>query len=288
MNQIILSIQSCVSYGHVGNSAVTFPLQRLGVQVWPIHTVLFSNHTGYGQWRGKVIDIEGVREVFLGIKDRGVLKNCDALLSGYMGSKELGIVMIEAIKELRKLKPDTLYCCDPVMGDIGRGFFVKEGIPEFFKEEMLKYADIITPNHFELEYLSDKKFDSIEGAVAAARRVMKKGPKVVVITSLLLKETKETNINMLVVNENSVYIATTPYISITLNGTGDLTAALFTHFYLKYKKNTQKALEATISRVYEVILKTANASAKELVLVQAQNSLVNPKHLFKAKKVKIS
>ncbi len=287
MNQIILSIQSCVSYGHVGNSAVTFPLQRLGVQVWPIHTVLFSNHTGYGQWRGKVIDIEGVREVFLGIKDRGVLKNCDALLSGYMGSKELGIVMIEAIKELRKLKPDTLYCCDPVMGDIGRGFFVKEGIPEFFKEEMLKYADIITPNHFELEYLSDKKFDSIEGAVAAARRVMKKGPKVVVITSLLLKETKETNINMLVVNENSVYIATTPYISITLNGTGDLTAALFTHFYLKYKKNTQKALEATISRVYEVILKTANASAKELVLVQAQNSLVNPKHLFKAKKVKI-
>ncbi|WP_186647924.1 pyridoxal kinase PdxY [Fluviispira vulneris] len=287
MNQIILSIQSCVSYGHVGNSAVTFPLQRLGVQVWPIHTVLFSNHTGYGQWRGKVIDIEGVSEVFLGIKDRGVLKYCDALLSGYMGSKELGKVMIEAIKELRKLKPETLYCCDPVMGDIGRGFFVKEGIPEFFKEEMIKYADIITPNHFELEYLSDKKFDAIEGAVEAARSVMKKGPKVVVITSLLLKDTKETNINMLVVNENSVYIATTPYISITLNGTGDLTAALFTHFYLKYKKNTQKALEATISRVYEVILKTAKASAKELVLVQAQNSLVKPKHLFKAKKVKI-
>ncbi|KAB8028136.1 pyridoxal kinase PdxY [Fluviispira multicolorata] len=285
MNQIILSIQSCVSYGHVGNSAVTFPLQRLGVQVWPIHTVLFSNHTGYGQWRGKVIDVEGVREVFLGIKDRGVLKNCDALLSGYMGSKELGNVMIEAINELRKVRPETLYCCDPVMGDIGRGFFVKEGIPEFFKEEMIQYADIITPNHFELEYLSDQKFDSIEGAIEAAQKVMQKGPKVVVITSLLLKETKETNINMLVISENSVYIATTPYISTTLNGTGDITSALFTHFYLKFDKNIAQALEATISRVYAIIQETYQASSKELLLVQAQDSLINPNQLFKAKKI---
>lgn len=287
MAQVILSIQSFVSYGHVGNSAVTFPLQRLGAQVLPIHTVLFSNHTGYGQWRGHILSPESVREVFLGIKDRGILNQCSAMLSGYMGSKELGHIMIEAIKELREYRPDAVYCCDPVMGDIGRGFFVKDGIPEFFRDEMIKHANIITPNHFELEYLSDSKFNTVEGAVQAARKVMEKGPDVVVITSLLLNDTHDTNISILVVNRHSVYIATTPYIPIVLNGTGDLTAALFTYFYLKFSKSLAEALEATISRVYAIIDETYHAGSRELVLVQAQEALSNPKHIFKAKKIRL-
>ncbi len=285
MEQSILSIQSCVSYGHVGNSAVTFPLQRLGVEVWPIHTVLFSNHTGYGQWGGRVFDIAGVRDVFLGIKDRGVLSKCDALLSGYMGSKELGKVMIEAILELRKLNPETIFCCDPVMGDIGRGFFVKEGIPEFFKEEMINYATIITPNHFEFEYLSSEKVETLESAIHAAEKVMKMGPKIVVITSLLLKDYKKSNISILALDKESVYIVTTPHIPITLNGTGDLTSALFTHFYLKYN-NIENALEETVSRVYSIIDETHLAGSRELVLVKAQDYLINPKQFFKAKKIK--
>lgn len=288
MEQAILSIQSCVSYGHVGNSAVTFPLQRLGVEVWPIHTVLFSNHTGYGQWGGRVFDIAAVRDVFLGIKDRGVLSKCNALLSGYMGSKELGKVMIEAILELRKLNPETIFCCDPVMGDVGRGFFVKEGIPEFFKEEMINYASIITPNHFELEYLSDEKIETLDSAICAAQKIMKKGPKVVVITSLLLKDkdNKNIDINILALDKEAVYIVTTPYIPITLNGTGDLTSALFTHFYLKYSKNLAKSLEETISRVYSIIEETYLAGSQELVLVKAQEYLIHPKQIFKSKKIK--
>jgi pyridoxine kinase len=285
MDQSILSIQSCVSYGHVGNSAVTFPLQRLGVEVWPIHTVLFSNHTGYGQWGGRVFDIAAVRDVFLGIKERGVLNKCSAMLSGYMGSKELGNVMIEAILELRKLNPNIIYCCDPVMGDVGRGFFVKEGIPEFFKEEMIKYATIITPNHFELEYLSDQKVNTIEDAIEASNKILSKGPQVVLITSLLLKDNLTSNISMMAVHKNSVYIVTTPYIPITLNGTGDITAALFTHFYLKYK-TIEKALEETISRVFSIIEETHKENSKELVLIKSQNYLIQPKHFFKAEKVK--
>lgn len=286
MEQSILSIQSCVSYGHVGNSAVTFPLQRLGVEVWPIHTVLFSNHTGYGQWGGRVFDIAAVRDVFLGIKERGVLSKCSALLSGYMGTKELGEVMIEAIRELRKLNPKTIYCCDPVMGDIGRGFFVKEGIPEFFKEEMLRYATIITPNHFELEYLSGKKIETIETAIHAAQKIMEKGPQVVVITSLLLKDNGNSSINILALDAQNVFIVTTPYIPITLNGTGDLTSALFTHFYLKYNNSLAKALEETVSRVYSIIEETHFASSHELVLVKAQENFIHPKHIFYAKQLK--
>ncbi len=285
MEQSILSIQSCVSYGHVGNSAVTFPLQRLGVEVWPIHTVLFSNHTGYGHWGGRVFDIAAVRDVFQGIKERGVLSNCNALLSGYMGSKELGKVMIEAILELRKLNPETIFCCDPVMGDIGRGFFVKEGIPEFFKDEMINYATIVTPNHFELEYLSSEKVETLDSAIHAAQKVMKMGPKIVVITSLLLKDYKKSNISILALDKESAYIVTTPYIPITLNGTGDLTSALFTHFYLKYNNNIAKALEETVSRVYSIIDETHLAGSRELVLVKAQNYLINPKQFFKAEKI---
>lgn len=284
MDQSILSIQSCVSYGHVGNSAVTFPLQRLGVEVWPIHTVLFSNHTGYGHWGGRVFDIAAVRDVFWGIKERGVLNKCNALLSGYMGSKDLGKVMIEAILELRKLNPNTIYCCDPVMGDIGRGFFVKEGIPEFFKEEMLKYATIITPNHFELEYLSDQKVNTIENAIEASQKIMKRGPQVVLITSLLLKDNLDTNISMLAINRDSVYVVTTPYIPISLNGTGDITAALFTHFYIKFN-DIAKALEETVSRVFSIIEETSIEKSRELVLIKSQNYLIQPKHFFKAVKI---
>lgn len=285
MELSMLSIQSCVSFGHVGNSAVTFPLQLLGVNVWPIHTVLFSNHTGYGNWRGKIIDLATVKDVFVGIKERGVFANCNAMLTGYMGSKELGKIMIEAILELRKENPEVVFCCDPVMGDIGRGFFVKEDIPEFFKEEMLKYASIITPNHFEFEYLCGEKIETIDAAIHAANSIINKGPKIVVVTSLLLKNNKDSEINTLVIEKNSIYIVTTPRISISLNGTGDLTSALFTFFYLKFN-NIARALEDTISIIYSIIEETYLAGSKELLLVKFQNYLIKPKYMFKAVKIK--
>jgi pyridoxine kinase len=285
MDQSILSIQSCVSYGHVGNSAVTFPLQRLGVEVWPIHTVHFSNHTGYGKWGGRVFDIDAVRDVFHGIRDRGVLAKCNALLSGYMGSQELGKVMIEAILELRKYNHNTIYCCDPVMGDVGRGFFVKPGIPEFFKDEMIKYATIMTPNHFEFEYLSGEKIETLEHAISAAQNLIKKGPEVIVVTSLILNDNKNSNLSILVANKKSVYLITTPYIPIALNGTGDLTSALFTHFYLKDSENIGTALEETVSRVFSIIDATHLENSRELLLVKAQNYLINPKFNFKAEKI---
>ena len=152
----ILSIQSSVAYGHVGNSAAVFPLQRMGFEVWPVNTVHFSNHTGYGAWRGPVLAAEDVAGVIRGVEDRGVLPSCDAVLSGYMGDASLGGVIVGAAGRVKELNPNALYCCDPVMGDEGRGFFVRPGIPEFVKEVAVPAADVITPNHFELEYLTKK------------------------------------------------------------------------------------------------------------------------------------
>ena len=118
----ILSIQSSVAYGHVGNSAAVFPLQRIGVEVWPVNTVHFSNHTGYGAWRGMVLPVEGVAEVILGIEERGVLHECNGVLSGYMGDASLGKLILDAFKRVKRANPNAIYCCDPVMGDVGRGF----------------------------------------------------------------------------------------------------------------------------------------------------------------------
>jgi pyridoxine kinase len=117
----VLSIQSHVAYGHVGNSSAVFPLQRLGIEVWPVHTVQFSNHTGYGEWRGRVFDGQAVEEVVDGITDRGVLGSCDAVLSGYLGSSDIGHAVVQTVGRVRAANPDALYCCDPVIGDVGRG-----------------------------------------------------------------------------------------------------------------------------------------------------------------------
>ena len=280
--QKFLSIQSCVSYGYVGNCAITFPLQRLGVEVCPIHTVLFSNHTGYGSWKGQVLEPNLVEEIFEGLIERGVIQDSQALLTGYMGSIQLGNVMIRAIKQLKKINPNLIYCCDPVFGDVGRGIFVKEEIPNFFKNDLFKYADIVTPNHFELEFLSDMTINDLQTAIQAARKVMKIGPSLVIVTSLIIDTTKK-DLNVLVVDNKNEYLLTTPRLPIALNGTGDLTSALFTYFYSIHQK-INIALEETISRVYSIIAKTYEANSKELVLIESQDQLVTPKYRFESVK----
>ena len=146
----ILSIQSHVAYGHVGNAAAVFPLQRMGHEVWPIHTVQFSNHTGYGAWRGQVFDAGLIADCVLGLEERGALARCDGVLSGYMGSADTGVAILDAVARVRAAHPSALYCCDPVMGDVGRGMFVRPGIPEFLRDRVVPMADVATPNHFEL------------------------------------------------------------------------------------------------------------------------------------------
>ena len=152
----ILSIQSHVAYGHVGNDAAVFPLQRIGVEVWQIHTVQFSNHTGYDSWKGRVFDAGIIREVVAGIEQRGVLGECDGVLSGYMGSADIGGAILDAVETVKRANRAAKYCCDPVIGDVGRGIFVREGIPEFMRTKAVPAANIITPNQFELDYLSER------------------------------------------------------------------------------------------------------------------------------------
>ncbi len=277
----ILSIQSSVAYGHVGNSAATFPLMRLGVDVWPVLTVHFSNHTGYGAWRGPLLAASDVGEVIQGIDERGVLGRVDAVLSGYQGAEAVGAEILKAVALVKQRNPEAIYCCDPVMGDVGRGFYVRPGIPEFMRDSVVPAAQIVTPNQFELDFLTGRQTRTLDDLVEAAQALRAQGPDVVLVTSAILEGSDPASLMMLAVDGTGAWTVTTPLISATFTGSGDITAALFLAHYLR-TRSVASALENTASAVYSVLKATADAGSAELTLVAAQDELVSPSHTFRA------
>jgi pyridoxine kinase len=272
----ILSIQSWVAYGHVGNAAAVFPLQRLGFEVWAVNTVQFSNHTGYGTWRGRIYEKDAVAETVLGIEERGVLGDCAAVLSGYLGEVALGEVVLDAVAKVRAARPGALYCCDPVIGDFGRGVFVRPGIAQFFAERALPMADIVTPNHFELEHLTGKKIASRAEAIEAAESLRARGPRIVLVTSV---EGEAERIGVLAVGEEGAFLVETPRLPLTVNGAGDALAALFLGRYLE-TRTLPRALELATASIFAVLEATHRAGAREIQLVAAQAALVEPPQRF--------
>ena len=191
----VLSIQSHVVAGHVGNDAAVFALQRLGIEVWPIHTVQFSNHPGHGAWTGQAFDAAHVRSLIDGLDARGFLSRVDAVLSGYVGTAETGAAIADAVACVKAQNARAIYCCDPVMGDVGPGLFVKPDVPPFFTGTALPLSDIVTPNVFELSLLTGTEVAALStqrDLVAAARALIARGPRVVLhqppFTSALNRE----------------------------------------------------------------------------------------------------
>jgi len=315
----VLSIQSHVVYGYAGNTAAVFPMQRLGKEVWAINTVEFSNHTGYGSWRGRVLGADFTAELFSGLEDRDVLHNCEAILSGYLGDAAVGMAIIDAVKKTKAKNPASLYCCDPVMGDAGRGLYVKKDIPDMFKNGLVPLADIVCPNQFELETLTGINIKTIGDAVKAINILHEMGPSIVLVTSF---REKKGELGMLVSgrephilqplhsNESfprisdgmkpDVYKISTPELPIgyDIAGTGDMTASVFLSRFLE-TKNLVKTLELCTASVFGILesgLKTVSLNDKnkpmeyskgpmELKIIEAQDQLVAPTSFFKAVKV---
>src|SRR3954462_6398162 len=214
----ILSIQSAVAYGHVGNSAAVFPLQRIGVEVLPVYTVNFSNHTGYGAWRGPMISPDDVREVLLGIEDRGVLPQIDVVLSGYQGGEGIADVILETVQRVKAANPAAVYSCDPVMGNAKSGCFVAPAIPVLLRERVVPQADIITPNQFELGFLTGTEPADLDSTLASADLARDMGPRTILVTSVERPDRPEGTIEMLVVDDAGAWIVQTPQIPMKANG----------------------------------------------------------------------
>lgn len=280
----ILSIQSWVAYGHVGNASAVFPLQRLGAEVWAINTVQFSNHTGYGAWTGQVYTGESVRALLDGIEARGVLGRCDAVLSGYMGDAGIGEAILDAASRVRAANPHAIYCCDPVIGDEGRGVFVRPGIPEFMRNHAVPAADIATPNQFEIEHLTGHSCATTEGAkqaVAALQAAMHGGMRSVLLTSLRTADTPGDSLDMMAGEGGQFWRLRTPLLPISVNGAGDAIAALYL-FHRLASGSARVALERAAASVHGLLRRTAEAGSREILTVAAQEEFVAPTWRFPA------
>jgi pyridoxine kinase len=284
----ILSIQSWVSYGHVGNASAVFPLQRLGAEVWAINTVQFSNHTGYGAWKGAVYTGQSVRELVDGIADRDAFQRCDAVLSGYVGGADIGDAIMHAVATVRRANPKALYCCDPVIGDTDRGVYVRPGIEDFLRDRALPACDIATPNRFEIERLTGIDCTTLHGAKQAVLHLRAMlhdaGPACVLVTSLETEQTPADSIDMLTFEDGAFHLLRTPKLGLSVNGAGDATAALFLFHHLR-TGSARMALEQAGSSIFGLMRRTAEAGSREILTVAAQDEFVAPTTVFTAQQV---
>lgn len=276
----VLAIQSHVVYGHVGNSAAVFPLQRLGREAWPLMSVQFSSHTGYAGWRGRVFDAAMIDDCVAGLGAIGALSRCVGLLTGYLGRVEIGEAALRAMAAVRAANPDAAYACDPVIGDVG-GSYVAPDVAEFFRDRALPAATVVTPNAFELEWLTGGPARTLHEAGGAVAGLLARGPRVAVVTSLELDDTPADRIDMLAGDGGGLWRLRTPKLPIAVNGAGDLFAALFFHHWLE-ERSTPEALSRAGSSVFGVVAATLAAGARELALVAAQEEFVRPSTLFLA------
>ncbi|MSP48867.1 MAG: pyridoxal kinase PdxY [Alphaproteobacteria bacterium] len=275
----ILSIQSSVVYGHVGNSVAALPLMRLGHEVWRLDTVAFSNHPGHGSFSGRVVPPSEVAELLRGLKALGVLKDCRAVLSGYLGEAGTAAVVAEAVFSAKSANPKAIYLLDPVIGDGGR-VFVRPGVPEAIAERLVPLADICTPNVFELDQLTGMKVTDLDSARVAAHALRRRGPRTVIVTGL----PENGRISTLAVTNQGMWRVTAPRVDRPLNGTGDLIAALILGHYLD-SSSISEALGLAASGMAEAIEATVAADRRELALVPALGRIVHPPNPIKVEKI---
>ena len=278
---IVLSVQSWVAAGVVGNCAALFALQRLGIDTWSLNTVAFSNHTGYGKWRGAAVPTRIVASLFEGIAELGILPRCDAVLSGYLGEPQVGPVLLDIVARVKAANPRALYCCDPVMGDVGPGWYVGAHIPEWYRDQAIAAADIATPNRFELEWLTGSPVGSVAEAATAAAALRQRGPRIVLATSL---EPAADRVAVLAADAEGTWVVETPRLPIEATGCGDALAALFLGWLLKGKP-VAEALALAVAAIWGVVEATLHAGGGELALIAAQDELVAPSHKLTPQKL---
>jgi pyridoxine kinase len=281
----VLSIQSSVAYGHVGNSAAVFPLQRIGVEVWAVHTVNFSNHTGYGQWRGPVLSADDVRAVITGVEERGAFATVDAVLSGYQGGADIGEVILDAVARVKAANPSAIYACDPVMGNATSGCFVHPDIPVLLRDRVVPQADLITPNQFELGYLTGTEPTDLDSTLASVDAARALGPVTVLVTSVLRPDAPADTVEMLAVHGHEAWLVQTPRLPMKANGSGDVTAALFTAHLLQ-TGDAGVALGRTVSSVFDLLTNTHESGRRELQLVQSQDAIAHPRMQFEVQQLR--
>jgi pyridoxine kinase len=277
----VISIQSQVAFGHVGNSAAVFPMQMHGIDVTAVPTTLLSNRPGYPTMRGRVLEASLVAELLQGIEERGAVEDARMILSGYLGSSEIGSAVADFVARAKARNRTLDYALDPVLGDRDRGLFVKPDLPPLVRDRLLPLADIITPNHFEFEWLAGREARTAAEVITQARALIARGPSVIVVTSAELTDTPADTIETLAIEASRAFRVRTPKVPISPNGTGDLFAALFVAARVQ-DKDTRQALSHAASAIFAVLERTAARGTEEMRIVESSEELVKPPRQFEA------
>lgn len=280
----ILAIQSHVVFGHAGNSAAEFPMRRLGANVWPLNTVQFSNHTQYGKWTGTVTPPQHLTDIVQGISDIDELKRCDAVLSGYLGSAEQGEHILGIVQKVKAANPNALYFCDPVMGHPEKGCIVAPGVAEFHAGASLPACDITEPNLLELEMLSGCRVHNVAQAVEAARKLIARGPRLVLVKHLARAGFESDRFEMLLVSADEAWHIHRPLVDFGARqpvGVGDVTSGLLLVKLLQ-GETPSRALEHVTAAVYAIMMVTKTMREYELQVVAAQDLIAEPQQHFRA------
>ncbi|XP_002093335.3 pyridoxal kinase [Drosophila yakuba] len=292
----VLSIQSHVVHGYVGNKVATYPLQLLGFDVDPLNSVQFSNHTGYKTFKGPVSNEKELATIFEGLEENELLPLYSHLLTGYIGNPLFLRQVGHILKKLRLANPGLVYVCDPVMGDNGELYVPKELLP-VYRDEIIPLADIITPNQFEVELLTEKEVRSEAAVWEAMEWFHQRGIKTVVISSSDLGQPGVLRAFLSQQNgpRLAIDIPKQGGKDLVFTGTGDLFASLFLA-HSHGSKDIANVFEKTIASLQAVIKRTVaslpgggngpvKAAERELKLVQSKTEIEQPQVLLKAQRL---
>ncbi|KAB2684376.1 pyridoxal kinase [Brucella tritici] len=262
---LVISIQSQVVHGYVGNSAAVFPMQAMGITVAAIPTVLFSNHPHYPTFHGDVLDDGLVRSLLCGVEERGLVDQAAVLLTGYLGTPSIAAIVANFVDRSLKRNPKLIYVCDPVMGDDDLGVFVPDGMLEAFQYQLAPAATVLTPNQYELELLSGFAARSPEGLTEATRRLRSAGTQMIVATGCTLSDTPSDTVETILCTSEGLDRTSTPRLPIRPCGTGDLLSALIAG-HLAKGSQIESAVHSAVAETFTILQKTQAADSEEMIL----------------------
>ncbi|NXN30260.1 PDXK kinase, partial [Nycticryphes semicollaris] len=303
----VLSIQSHVVRGYVGNKAATFPLQVLGFEVDTVNSVQFSNHTGYAHWKGQVLNSDELHELYEGLK-LNMVNRYDYVLTGYTRDTSFLAMVVDIVQELKQQNSNLVYVCDPVMGDKWNGegsMYVPKDLLPVYRDKVVPVADIITPNQFEAELLTGRKIHTEKEALEVMDMLHAMGPETVVITSSDLQAPLGNDYLIALGSHRKTKADGTKMtqrirvesrkVDAVFVGTGDLFAAMLLAWTHKHPNNLKVACEKTVSAMQHVLQRTIksakaqagegnkpNSAQLELRVVQSKKDIENPEIIVKA------
>jgi pyridoxine kinase len=263
---LVISIQSQVVHGHVGNSAAVYPMQAAGVTVAAVPTAILSNHPHYPTMRGRVLDVGLVTDLLRGVEERGLIERAAVLVTGYLGSPEIAERVAHFAAMAVQRNPGLVYLCDPVMGDDDLGVFVADGMTEIFRDRLVPLASIVTPNQFELELLAERTARDVDGLLAAGRIIVDRGCPAVLATGCTLADTSAGQVETILCQAGALSRIATPRLPIRPCGTGDLLTGLVAA-HLAKSASLQTAMRGAVEGTYAVLERTCRANAAEMCLL---------------------